>query len=146
MVRKDPFALTGDDFSLGLWSKKSTRKKCPPHLKPAIRQRWWRDKLIGECFCCGRPLHFDDSDAGHIKAASRGGDWSPENCRLICRTCNSGMRNTNMRTYMKRYHPERFQKYFPKERKSEKTKKTETKRRRNRKYYPFGLSSLGFRI
>tara|TARA_Y100000310_G_scaffold140319_2_gene139692 strand:+ start:4473 stop:4889 length:417 start_codon:yes stop_codon:yes gene_type:complete len=107
------------------------RKKCPPHLKIKIRQRWWGDKLIGECFCCGRKsLHYDDSEVGHIRADVMGGKWSPRNCRLICRTCNSGMGKTNMRTYMRETYPERYNKLFRKEKIT--TKKT-TKKKHNRK-------------
>ncbi|MBI2107225.1 HNH endonuclease [Candidatus Woesearchaeota archaeon] len=96
-------------------AKNNKRDKQPAHLKTKTRQRWWGDKLLGECFCCNRKLHYDDADVGHIQAASKSGKWSPENCRLICRTCNSGMRNTNMKTYMKKYFPEKYSKKFPKD-------------------------------
>ncbi len=112
-------------------NKKKKRRKCPPHLKYAIRRRWWKDNYVEECFCCGRKnLHYEDAEVGHIKASSKGGKWAPENCRLICRKCNSGMRNTNMKTYMKRYYPERFKKKFPKESKKKTRKKRKTKRKR----------------
>lgn len=91
------------------------RKKCPPHLKSAIRRRWWNDQIEGECFCCGRKLHYDDADVGHIKAASKGGEWAPDNCRLICRQCNGGMRTKNMKIYMRQHYPERYNKLFPKD-------------------------------
>jgi 5-methylcytosine-specific restriction endonuclease McrA len=117
-------------YLTGLSNRESgNRKKCPPHLKSQIRNRWWGDSLHGSCFCCGKKIHYDDADPGHIKADSKGGKWSPENCRLICRTCNSGMRNMNMKTYMKRYYPERYEKYFPKGAK-EKKKIMKTRRKR----------------
>ena len=108
-------------------AKKNRRDKQPPHLKSATRQRWWGNKLLGECFCCGRKLHYDDAEVGHIQAASKNGKWAPENCRLICKKpCNSGMGNTNMKVYMRRYYPERYAKLFPKEEK-ETIKKPRTK-------------------
>lgn len=100
---------------------KKPRGKCPPHLKTKIRSRWWKgETLLGKCFCCGRSLHYDDADVGHIQAASKGGSWSPENCRLICRTCNSGMRSINMKKYMRQTYPERYEKYYPKDEKPSK--------------------------
>jgi len=111
-------------------SKRVSRTKCPPHLKKAIRRMWWGDKLNGTCFCCGRRLHYDDAEVGHIKAKASGGKWAPENCRLICRTCNSGMGKTNMKVYMRKYYPDRYKKFFGSDDTKKKTKKpTKTKRK-----------------
>lgn len=125
-----------------------SRKKCPPHLKTAIRNRWWGDKLNGNCFCCGRKLHYDDADAGHIKATSKGGEWSPDNCRLICRQCNGGMRTQNMKTYMKNHYPERYKKYFPKDKVEESGKKRKPRKKQNNQYGlpEIKLPKLDFRI
>jgi len=119
----------GLDFGLGQNTKStnSKRTKCPPHLKSAIRRRWWKDKINGTCFCCGRKLHYDDADVGHIKAHAKGGNWSPDNCRLICRQCNGGMRTQNMKVYMKKYYPERYEKYFPKDEKTKTSTKSKKK-------------------
>lgn len=92
--------------------KGKKRTACPPHLKPSIRRMHWRDLNEGKCFSCGRILHYDDADVGHIQASSKGGEWSPDNCRLICRKCNSGMQTTNMKKYMKKYYPKEYAKHF----------------------------------
>lgn len=112
---KDIFGMSKYDFITGKPIKNSSkRSKCPPHLRTSIRRRWWGDNsLKGQCFVCGRSLHYDDADVGHIKASSKGGAWAPENCRLICRQCNSGMGSKNMKSYMKSHYPERYKKFFP---------------------------------
>lgn len=117
------------DSIYGTVSKK--RDKQPAHLKTKTRQRWWGDNIIGDCFSCGRKLHYDDADVGHIQAASKGGKWSPENCRLVCRTCNSGMRATNMKVYMKKTYPERYERFFPQEQNKKKTGVNKPKRRKS---------------
>lgn len=135
------FRLDDNIFGTKKASKsKKTSTKCPPHLKKAIRQRWWGDSLRGSCFCCGRKdLHYDDADAGHIKANSKGGKWSPNNARLVCRNCNTGMGNTNMKVYMRRYYPERYDKYFKDDKSRTSKKKTKTtKKIKSRSPFDFG--------
>ena len=111
----------------GSKSKSKKKEKCPPHLKPVIRNQWWGvDTLNGECFCCGRKLHYDDAEVGHIQASSKGGKWAPENCRLICRKpCNAGMGNTNMKVYMKNTYHNRYEKFFGRD-KMEKPKRAKS--------------------
>lgn len=140
--------MKGDDLSIlgsinKLYGNSDSKKrgKCPLTLKLAIKQRWWGDSYIGECFCCGRQgLHYEDADAGHIRAASKGGEWSPENNRLICRSCNGGMRTTNMKVYMKRNYPERFKKFFPEEvAKIEEKANNKKKKSKKRHLYIMGI-------
>ena len=119
-------------------SNSNKRDKQPAHLKTQTRQRWWGNSLFGECFCCGRsPLHYDDAEVGHIQAASKGGKWAPDNCRLLCRKCNSGMRATNMKVYMKRTYPERYEKFYPNEEKKTVDAKPKPIRKKStgQKYY-----------
>jgi len=108
------------------------KDKCPPHLRKSIRQRWWGDKIKGRCFCCGRDLHFDDAEVGRIKAGFHGGKYTPENCRLICRTCNSGMGKKNMKIYMKNYFPERYEKSWPKSDKIDTMKKSKVRSKKKK--------------
>jgi hypothetical protein len=89
--------------------------RCPATMRNKIRKRWWGDKIVGSCFCCGRSsLHFEDAQVGRIKAGASGGKYTPDNCRLICGECNRGMSKTNMKVYMKRNFPERYKRLFPK--------------------------------
>ena len=142
-----PIKIKPMNFGIDLVPKpggsKSGSTKCPPTLKLAIKKRWWKDKYVGECFCCGRKnLHYEDADAGHIKAASKGGRWSPANNRLICRSCNGSMRNTNMKVYMRRNFPERYKRYFPKTEKS--TRKPRTRRGPKQPTTPWGIKPIKF--
>lgn len=134
---------------VGLWgfekeSKAKNNKKAPEHIKKKVWQNQWKSKATGECFCCGRkPLHFNDSEVGHVQAKSKGGTWAIENLRLICRMCNSGMRNTNMKLYMKKYYPDRYKVLFYK---NEKERVARNKPKRGSNYSPFGDLDFKFEL
>lgn len=145
--RKQEQNLFGGDFGIDSNSSKQSnpRKKAPNHLKPAVRNRWWgTNTLKGECFCCERELHYDLAEMGHIQAHSKGGSMSPENLRLICSICNKGMRNKNMKIYMKETYPERYNKLFPKEieNSDNKPEKKKSKPKKKRKNGLFGGGNL----
>ena len=101
--------------------KKSSKGSCPQTIRNQLRVKWWKGKYEGTCFCCGRKITYEHIEAGRIKA---GGKYSVPNTRLICKTCNRGMGKHNLKIYMKRNYLERYEKYFPKEEKTIKTKKT----------------------
>jgi hypothetical protein len=132
---------TEKQFTEMVWGKtkkKKSNEKCPPIMRNKTRKRWWGDKIIGECFCCGRKaLHFEDAQVGRIKA---GGEYTPENSRLICGECNRGMGKTNMKIYMKRNYPERYQKHFPKETKT--MKKNRKKKIKTKEHNPFEIPKI----
>lgn len=46
-----------------------------------------RKRLNDQCSYCGEPLH-GKGEKDHLVPVSRGGDNSPENLTLACRTCN----------------------------------------------------------
>lgn len=55
--------------------------------------------------CCVSYINPFTFEAGHIIPHSLGGESVPENLIPICRTCNRGMSNKNMRDYAKEvYH------------------------------------------
>lgn len=114
-----PFDISGIKIGSPEKPKKNQEKnKRPPdyqHLKEKFAKRYWKGSLEGRCFCCGDPLSFGNAEIGHIKASSKGGDWSDANCRLICSRCNRGMGSTNMKVYMKRVYRDRYDKQFSKD-------------------------------
>lgn len=103
--------------SLGdLQNPSSTSKKsCPTSVFNQLRIKWWKGKWEGECFCCGRKLDWEHKHAGRIQAGARGGKYTIPNTRLICKTCNGGMGKQNLKVYMRREFPERYEKYFGKD-------------------------------
>jgi P4 family phage/plasmid primase-like protien len=78
--------------------------KTVPKIK---RQEIWY-KHIDEniqktkCLCCNlNDITTFDFECGHIIAQSKGGDFSFENLRPICKKCNQSMGNKNMIEFMK---------------------------------------------
>ena len=43
---------------------------------------------VVKCAICGEEFEFEDMHADHIKAWSKGGHTTPENCQMLCRDCN----------------------------------------------------------
>ena len=62
--------------------------------KLSIRRFERRDALAAyerqdhKCAICGKPFDFDQMHADHIKPWSKGGLTVPENCQMLCTTCN----------------------------------------------------------
>ena len=46
------------------------------------------EKQHHKCAICGEEFEFEDMHADHIKAWSKGGHTTPENCQMLCRDCN----------------------------------------------------------
>ncbi|MBI3033892.1 hypothetical protein HYY72_01930, partial [Candidatus Woesearchaeota archaeon] len=110
----------------GLWLGSSKSKpSCPKTIRDQLRVKWWKGKYEGSCFCCGRKLSYEHVEAGRIKA---GGKYTIPNTRLICKTCNRGMGKTNLKVYVKRNYPERYEKYFDEDVKKETKKKSPIKK------------------
>jgi 5-methylcytosine-specific restriction endonuclease McrA len=60
---------------------------------------------IGNCFCCNGILNKNSVtwEAGHVQAASKGGNTELDNIKPVCADCNrgkGGMHTTNMYEYM----------------------------------------------
>ncbi|HJW96579.1 MAG TPA: hypothetical protein VJ485_00270 [archaeon] len=94
-----------------IWGPSKSKKSCPKTIRDQLRVKWWKGKYDGPCFCCGRKISYENVEAGRIKA---GGKYSVPNTRLICKVCNRGMGKQNLKIYMRRNFPERYEKYFPK--------------------------------
>ena len=41
-----------------------------------------------KCAICGESFEFEEMHADHIKAWSKGGHTTPDNCQMLCRDCN----------------------------------------------------------
>ena len=37
---------------------------------------------------CGKKFNIDEMNADHIKPWSKGGHTTPDNCQMLCSTCN----------------------------------------------------------
>lgn len=54
-----------------------------------------RDKMAaysrqnGICPVCGEHFEFEEMEGDHIKPWSKGGQTIPENCQMLCKSCNS---------------------------------------------------------
>lgn len=46
------------------------------------------EKQEHKCVYCGQTFEFSDMHADHIKAWSKSGHTTPENCQMLCRDCN----------------------------------------------------------
>lgn len=46
------------------------------------------EKQKHKCALCGEEFEFNEMQADHIKAWSKGGHTTPDNCQMLCRDCN----------------------------------------------------------
>ena len=92
--------------------KKTSKGSCPQTIRNQLRVIYWKGKYEGECFCCGRKISYEHVHAGRIQAGANSGKYTVPNTRLICKTCNLGMGKQNLKIYMRRNFPERYQKIF----------------------------------
>ncbi len=115
----------------GMFGQQNKKLSCPKTIRDQLRVKYWKGKYNGTCFCCGRPLSYEHVEAGRIKA---GGKYTTPNTRLICKTCNRGMGKKNLKVYMKREFPDRYEKAFGKNIKKTKEKvvKKKTKKQSTR--------------
>lgn len=84
-------------------------------------------------FCCGRKIDWEHKHAGRIQAGAYGGKYTIPNTRLICKTCNGGMGKQNLKVYMRREFPERYEKKFGKDKIEKSTTKSVSKKPKKRK-------------
>lgn len=71
------YILTGDSKYLNL-------RTFEPHVKKAIFE-----KQRGICAHCKEKFTLDQVHADHIKPWSLGGKTIPENCQILCKSCNA---------------------------------------------------------
>jgi 5-methylcytosine-specific restriction endonuclease McrA len=84
-------------------------KRPPRAHRPAItdqlREAVWRKRNgkrdVGKCFVCETPLTRAGTECGHIVAFIDGGATSVANMEPICRKCNRGMKDRNLKDYKK---------------------------------------------
>lgn len=46
-------------------------------------------KQNGICPVCGEHFEYDEMEGDHIKPWSRGGQTTPDNCQMLCKSCNA---------------------------------------------------------
>lgn len=71
------YILTGDSKYLSL-------RTFEPHVKKAIYE-----KQGGKCKHCGKEFPLSQMHADHIMPWSLGGKTQPENCQILCKSCNA---------------------------------------------------------
>ena len=71
------YILTGDSKYLSL-------RTFEPHVKKAIYE-----KQGGKCKHCVKEFPLSQMHADHIKPWSLGGETVPENCKVLCQSCNA---------------------------------------------------------
>lgn len=108
------------DEQPSIWGK-STRKKSTQSLKlkplklttssnnkPKKRSLGIKDKQIlykrakQKCEACGKKIDFDEMQAGHKKAASKGGNATLANSVCICARCNKLQGTDSWATFMRK--------------------------------------------
>ena len=110
-MARNNFGLKSNKITEILVGSEKKKKSCPKTIKDQLRHKYWKGKYEGPCFCCGKKIEYSENmETGRIKA---GGEYSVQNTRLICRTCNKGMGKQNLKVYMKRNYPKRYKTYFP---------------------------------
>lgn len=70
------YILDGQEKHLNL------RKFRPKDIRAAY------ERQEGKCKKCGKTFAIDDMEADHITAWSKGGHTTPENCQMLCKSCN----------------------------------------------------------
>lgn len=71
------YILTGDSKYLNL-------RTFEAHVKKAVYE-----KQKGICAHCKKEFNFNEVHADHIKPWSLGGKTNPDNCQILCRSCNA---------------------------------------------------------
>lgn len=73
-------------------------------IPKSLRRKVWRNyfgtDMIGDCYCCGAALDYDDNyECGYRVAEAKGGATVEENLQPICRQCNRSMGTTSISEY-----------------------------------------------
>ncbi len=116
----------------------SGKKSCPKAVKETVWRKYNGNRMTGKCYVCGVSITFTNFEAGHNKPRSRGGEWTVENLRPICRSCNRSMGTKSIEVF-KRIH-------FSKKTTKKTTKKKIAKRKPTSPLgiQPIKLPKLGF--
>lgn len=84
-------------------ARKSKRAKRKSTISVVLREQCWRkrngDRMTGKCFCCGRPITYNEFECSHIVAEAKGGITTIENLEPCCRTCNRSMGTQNLNEF-----------------------------------------------
>jgi HNH endonuclease len=75
------------------------RTKIPKQVRLEVWNKRNDGLLEGICYCCGKPIHFNNFDCGHVISARDGGLDAVDNLEPICRTCNLDMGSINLEEY-----------------------------------------------
>ena len=126
MPRKSLFDI--DVKPVNIWASARTscrRKSCPKAVKEAVWRKYNGNKMNGKCYVCKVPITFTNFEVGHNKPYSKGGKWTINNLRPICRSCNRSMGTMTIEAFKR--------KYFSTQKMNKTTaKKSATKRRAKR--------------
>jgi 5-methylcytosine-specific restriction endonuclease McrA len=87
----------------------STTRGGQQRVTPVMRRALWnRDfgerTAVGPCCVCKGEILMTNFDAGHIKAAAKGGVTELSNLAPVCRPCNLGMGTMDMNEFRNIYY------------------------------------------
>jgi len=84
--------------------KKERKKGIPSPLRDIVWRKHFGSTLDGKCFCCDKPITFQNWDCSHIQAEARGGATEADNLRPCCGSCNKSMGTMHMDDYIIKYN------------------------------------------
>lgn len=70
------YLFTGDERTLNLRTFTESQKRAA------------YERQAGVCAMCGKKFDFNEMEADHIDPWHAGGKTTPENCQMLCRSCN----------------------------------------------------------
>lgn len=85
-------------------SKNKKRKSIPRGVRDDLWIKYFKDKIIGDCYVCSKEISLTNFEAGHVIASSKGGSDNMDNLVPICSACNKSMGNQNLHDYKKDYY------------------------------------------
>lgn len=94
---------------MGFWDDDKPKRKRKGTIPKPLKEAVWKkyigaDSGEGKCYVCKKTITFFDFDAGHNKAAAKGGKDTVENLRPICHSCNLAMGTTSIEVYKARHY------------------------------------------
>ena len=106
MARSRNFGIFEGLNDVGVGSHKTRSAKRRPidkNLRSIVWHKYFKDKMIGKCYVCSKPVTYDNFEVGHNKAVAKGGSNNINNLRVICKSCNRAMGTMSIEVYKRKY-------------------------------------------
>ena len=82
---------------------KKRRTACPKSVKETLWRKYFGDNINGKCYICDTSITLFNFEVGHNKPFSKGGKWTVNNLRPLCRSCNRSMGTMTAEKYKKKH-------------------------------------------